>query len=334
MRNVLLAAACVFFGGDLLSQCCSAGSGSPIAGGTSQGVLQEKQVELNLNFQNVFTDVYYKGSERLTDTAASFNSNYLYFRSAFGLYKRLTLSLESGYYINRTDQVNDSFAYESKGIGDLIIFPRYEVYNNACDKSKSEIVLGLGFKIPLGKYNDSIGVLEPFSGQVFYYTMPPAVQPSTGSHDLIFYAFYFREHVKTGIKFFASGLHVKKGWNPLGEKFGDYSSLGLFVSKVFKKKLGVTLQAKMENVTRMKYNENVALMGAFLYDVDATGSEKIFLVPQVSYGLLKGKVTLYAMSEFPIYQHLTKTQLGSKSMITAGVSWRFFATKPFTKKES
>ncbi|MCC7303662.1 MAG: hypothetical protein IT233_13560 [Bacteroidia bacterium] len=316
------------------AQCCSAGSGSPVAGGTSQGVLQEKQMEISTHFQHIYTGTYYRGSEKLKDTTTWFSSNYLYLRTAIGLSKKLTFSVESGYYLNRTDFLNDSLSYQSGGIGDLILFPRYEVYSKACESHKTEIVLGLGFKIPLGKYNDSIGMLEPFSGTTIYFTMPPAVQPSTGANDVILYGFYYRELLKPELKVFSSLVHVHKGWNPLGEKFGNYTALGLFVSKVFKKKLGVTLQLKTENIERMKYNEDAYMMGSYLYDVDATGSEKLFLVPQLSYGFFKGKLLYYISSEFPVYQRLNKAQVASERFITTGLSWRFFANKPFTKKES
>ncbi|HRD39911.1 MAG TPA: hypothetical protein PLC65_14880, partial [Bacteroidia bacterium] len=62
--------------------CCSGGSGSPIAGGASQGVLQERQAEISLNYQYLGTDRFKTGD---VDTSKLFNylySHYLYGRIA------------------------------------------------------------------------------------------------------------------------------------------------------------------------------------------------------------------------------------------------------------
>ena len=39
--------------------CCSGGSGSPIAGGASQGVLQDRQVEISANYQYLSTNKFF-----------------------------------------------------------------------------------------------------------------------------------------------------------------------------------------------------------------------------------------------------------------------------------
>ena len=47
-------------------------------------------------------------------------------------------------------------------------------------------------------------------------------------------------------------LYVKKGFNSLGEKFGDYISFGLFAGKTLFMKLGLTAQIKGEWVGKME----------------------------------------------------------------------------------
>src|SRR5260221_6295548 len=178
------------------AQCCAGGSGSPIAGGASQGVLQERQVELSTNFQFISTDKFYKKDVRDTSrTFDSFSSTYEYFKLAYGLTKNLTMSVESGYFFEKKEiglDKNPATTYESKGIGDLIIFPRYDVINWTEEKHRTEVTVGLGIKIPLGSYNDSTGNIEPFSGQTFYVSKPTSVQLSSGANDIIFYTFPFR----------------------------------------------------------------------------------------------------------------------------------------------
>jgi outer membrane receptor protein involved in Fe transport len=118
-------------------------------------------------------------------------------------------------------------------------------------------------------------------------------------------------------------MYIKKGWNPVGEKLGDFASLGLFAGKSFKDKFGVTLQLRYEWVDRMSLNEVVRLHAYPNYDPDATGYKKVFLSPQLSYS--KGKFIFYGLTDFPIYQYVNKTQVGTKHQSTIGISYKFFA---------
>jgi hypothetical protein len=108
----------------------------------------------------------------------------------------------------------------------------------------------------------------------------------------------------------------------LGQKFGDYSSLGLFASQTVLKKVVVTLQLRGEYVSKMKYDKNVDMLALYNIDVYSTGSRKVFLAPQVSYSA--GNFIFYAMYEAPLYQYLNGTQVGSQHQLTSGISYRFF----------
>ncbi|CAN5493210.1 hypothetical protein BH11BAC1_BH11BAC1_14520 [soil metagenome] len=319
---------------DVDAQCCAGGSGSCIAGGASQGVLQYQQLELNTNFQFINTDKFYKKDS--PETKGSFDrysSQYEYFRIAYGLSKNLTFSVESGYYLLKKEvglNKNPASSYTSKGFGDLIIFPRYDILNASNEKTVSEITVGLGYKIPLGSYNDSTGNIEPFSGKTYYVTTPQSVQLSSGAQDLIFYTFLYREYLKSKFKIFANAMYIRKGYNPNGEKLGDFLSVGLFTGRSFFKNFGITLQLRYEKVEQMKINENILLYGKpSTYFPEATGYKKVFFTPQVSFS--KGKFTIYASTDLPLYQYINSsdyyTQVGSKYTTTVGVSFRFFTKR-------
>lgn len=328
MKKTIVFFVITYFSFNGFSQsCCSGGSGSPIAGGSSQGVLQEKQMELSLNYQYLGTDRFKAGD---VDTARLFNylySHYLYARVAYGLTKNLTLSLESGYFITKTEiALHKKDTISSKGIGDLIIFPRYNVYNRNTELTRTEITVGLGYKIPLGKYNDSTVVYQnPYTLKKYYSTNPPTVQPTTGSQDFIFYGFLYRGWVDTKFRVFANFLYLKKGWNPLGQKFGDFASIGLFAGKTFFKRLGVTVQIKAEWIDKMKYNHNIDMLALYNIDVNSTGSKKVFFVPQLSYS--HKNYTIYALSEIPLYQYVNRVQAVSYYNVIAGLSYRFYLRK-------
>ncbi len=327
MKHIIFVSAFLFLiSGTVNGQCCSGGTGSPIAGGASQGVLSLHQLELNTNFQFIDTDRFFTGSARDTNKYFDrFRSLYQYFRIAYGVSDRLTFSVEMGNYLLKEEiGLNNDPArtYSSSGVGDLIIFPRYEVFNRNRFGRTSELTLGLGFKIPLGSYNDSTGNVEPFSGMTYYVTNPQGVQVTSGANDIIFYLFYSRGFPKTDLKVFATALYIGKGWNPLGEKLGDYASLGLFASKSLTPGLGATLQVRGEWTDAMKVNPNILMFSYPNYDPEATGYKKVFLSPQLN--LTLGMFTLFAIADIPLYQHVNKTQVGSTYQFTAGLSFRVF----------
>lgn len=308
--------------------CCGGGSGSPIAGGASQGVLQDRQIEINTNFQYVSTDRFFYADSR--DTAFYFDqytSKYIYTRLAYGVTKDLTMSVETGYWINKTQVgLHAVDTISSSGFGDLILFPRYDVINRTGENKRVELTLGLGVKIPLGSYNDSMGYVEPFSGNTYYVTKPLSVQTSSGANDFIGYAFFYRGFPDQKFSVFASAIYIHKGWNPVGEKIGDFASVGLFANRTFFNKLGVTLAVRGEWIDHMQLNETVYLYNYPSYDPEATGSRKVLFIPQISYNF-GGKFTAYALSEIPLYQYVTKNQVGSAFQVTTGISYRFLTYK-------
>lgn len=308
--------------------CCSGGSGSPIAGGSSQGVLLEKQVEFSSNYQRISSNVFMAQDHDTSRMFESLSSDYVYTRLAYGVTKKLTFSIETGYFLNRRQiGLENADTIQSKGFGDLIIFPRYELFNKKTEKIKTEITLGLGYKIPIGSYNDSTLVFtNPNTNQKYYTVSPPTVQATNGSQDFIFYGFFMQEYTKAKIKIFANSIYIKKGWNPLSMKFGDYASIGLFVNRMFyKKRIGTTLQVKGEYIGEMQHDKNVDVLALYNIDVKSTGSRKVFFVPQVSYTYKN--LTLYCFSEIPLYQYLNGTQVASSFQFTGGFSYRFMAYK-------
>ena len=173
-------------------------------------------------------------------------------------------------------------------------------------------------------------MLDEWVGDL-YSINPPLVQTTNGSNDFMFYSFIFREYQKRKLRLFISALHVKKNFNSLGVKFGDYSSLGLFVSKTFFRKWGLTSQLKLEHIGKIKAAENIDLLADYNIEPISTGSNKAFFTPQISYSQ-KG-LTFFVTSEIPIYQYLHGTQIGSQNQFTFGVNYRFLTKKPETEFE-
>jgi hypothetical protein len=312
---------------NLNSQCCAIGGGNPLAGDVSQGVLQHRQIELNSNFQYVNTNRFLTENKTDTNYLERFSSQYLYTRLGIGVTERFTMSVEAGYWLDK-NQVGllERDSYRSSGIGDLILLPRYNLIKGTARNRFTNIVLGMGVKIPLGSYNDSIGHLEPFSGEIIYTTKPPAVQATSGAQDILFNVLYSGRLPVGRLQLSANFMYILKGWNPLGERLGDYTSLGIFVGRNLGDDLNIALQLRAEWIDQMQLNNEIRMYSFTNYDPEATGSRKVFVAPQLSY-VVKNRFTVFAQSEIPVYQYVNKTQIASQTQFTIGLSYRFLLNR-------
>ena len=289
-------------------------------------MLQENQMEISINYQNNSSNKFFAENRDTTSLFNNLNSDYLFFRVDYGLSKKLTLSVASGYFLDKSKIGKDnSDTISSNGVGDLIIFPRYSIYNKTANFKRTAVVIGLGLKIPLGSHNDTTNLGS--YGIDNYQMNPPMLQTTNGSQDLMFNSFFFREYQKSKLRLFISSLYVKKGYNSLGIKYGDYTSVGFFASKTFFYRWGVTAQLKAEKIDQIKVANNIEEWDLLEYSItpESTGSKKWFFIPQLSYS--KNGLTVYATSEIPLYQYLNGTQIGSQNQFTVGVNYRFLTKK-------
>jgi hypothetical protein len=329
MRYLVVGILLLALQANVLAQgCCSGGAGSPLAGGASTGVLKKNQIELSLSHQYNYTDEFYTGDSDTINLIDQLTSNYMFMRFDYGITDKFTMSLATGYYLNRTIlELGYKDTISSSGISDIILLPRYSVFNKTRPNSRTEITLGVGLKIPIGSNTDSSTVGVNSVGEDVFVISPPTVQATTGSQDLMLYGFVFHGYQKRKLRLFANTLFLRKGYNSMGQKFGDYASLGLFVSKTVFKNIGLTAQVKGEWVGKMKVAETVSDVDLAIYNIDlhASGSKKVFFVPQVSYNYKQ--LTMFVSSEIPLYQYLTGVQPGSMYQLTTGLSYRFMAKK-------
>lgn len=328
MRYLILCAIILISNGVSFAQgCCAGGAANPIAGGASTGVLLKNQVEIAGNYQYNYSDVYFAKDSDTTNLIDGLGSSYFFLRADYGVTSKFTMSVASGYYTHKTlIELGYRDTVKSKGLGDLILFPRYSVFNKTRENSTSEITLGLGVKVPLTSGTKTHLVGKNANGDV-YAILPPTVQTTTGAVDYMFYGFFYQGYQKRKLRFFANTLFIKKGYNNLDYKFGDYFSLGLYVGKTIFKNVGITSQLKGEWIGHMDVKKSVTEEDLAVYgiDISSTGSKKVFFVPQISY--THKNFTLFATSDIPLYQYLNGVQIGSLYQFTTGLTYRFLAKK-------
>ena len=308
---------CFYFNESSGQGCCSGSSGNPIAGGVSSGVLQENQIEFSSNYQYTFSDKFFSGTQDTINLFDNLNSDYLFLKTEYGVNKRITLSISAGYYFNKA-QVGGIKPTKSNGLADIIIFPRINVLNKDMPFNRTEITLGVGVKAPLGTHKDSSLIIPSIN---YWEINPPITQLSSGAYDLLLYSFFLREFKLQKIKIFSSILHINKGFNSLDQKMGNYSSFAIYISKILDNNIGSALQIKAEEIKKIDagnvWNSE---------DLEASsGSNKIFLIPQLSYSL--NNFSFFGSYEIPLYQNINGTQIGSKEKITFGFSYRFLTKK-------
>ena len=335
MRLIVLAIFSLLFQNFAFSQgCCSGGASNPIAGGAATGVLQKYQMEVSLNYQTNQSNTFFEGAEEVEQEGIydELSSDYLFLRTDYGISRKLTLSLATGYHLNKALKEKDTTTtLSNSGMGDLIIFPRYNIYNDTKGNIRSEMTLGIGVKLPIGSHTDTVDSSRSNAPEY----LPPTLQLSTGGADIMLYALYFSEYKKQRFRVFANLLYIRKGYNSLDDKFGDYTSLSLFVSKRVSRKWGLTTQLKGEwigqlNAKQSKLDRFENNSDNFLIEFEAenwkerkdnTGSKKVLFIPQLSYS--QNGLTIFVTSEIPFYQNLNGYQFASQQQFTVGVNYRF-----------
>ena len=152
------------------------------------------------------------------------------------------------------------------------------------------------------------------------------------AHRILFFTVSFTgDTQKKNFRLFSNVLYIKKGWNSLGQKFGDYKSVGLFAGKTFFDNMGVTLQLKGEIIDTMQHDLNIDMQALYNIDVKSTGSKRVTFVPQISYTYKA--ITFFGLAEIPLYEYVNGVQSAAQTNITCGLSYRFFTVKSRIPKE-
>jgi hypothetical protein len=302
------------------SQCC--GMGSPVGGNANAGVLNKKTLRYSTLYQYGYFETYYHKDVRLINYGPIKNSNYNFISltMGYGLTKRYTIENEAGYYINKTQHLNDTvldkLAEPGHGFASGVFSVKYGAYINPI--KEFEVSVGAGLKYPFTTQPQIVNNVR----------LPLEVQPSARTFG------------------FVGQLFLKKGFSPIGlnllllnrfetnRKNLDHYTLGnlnitsLFISKkIIPNFIGIIQIRNDLKKSDITEDLNVKLL--------SEGSHIIYVIPQLTY-VVGGKWIVSAFCDLPVYKYYKGTadynlgtggQLSNKYACGISLSHDFKLTK-------
>jgi hypothetical protein len=283
-----------------VAQCCS--PGNPAAGAASVGTIEKKSLRLTTFYRHSFSDTYYiDGNSKAEWQGAKANFNYIGEIITYGITKKLTVETEIGYFLNKSkkDIYQD---LNTHGFATSVFSFKYNILKT---KRELEITIGAGAKIPFTQ--------EAILGE-FEIPYPDDIQPSTHAFGYVGQLFISKAYPKHQFKIILMNRYETNYRNMEGYKFGDALFTSLFLSKSFLEKFTALVQVRNEHREIDKIYEDGIGYNTF----SSTGSDVIFLSPQLSY-TLPHKFNVAALVDFPISRNYKGTQLGPKYAIGVSV---------------
>jgi hypothetical protein len=271
-----------------IAQCCS--PGNPVAGAASVGTVPKKKFRSITFFRHSFSDTYYEGNKVSEMQGVEANFNYIGEIIGYGLFKRLTIEGEFGYFINKTKKDTVMGTQETKGLYNGVISLKYCLLKS---KNDWEITVGSGFKFPFTR--------TPIVGE-YDVPLPEDIQPSTNATGFVAQLYVAKSYPKKKFGVILINRYEINGRNENRYRFGNAFYSSLFISKGFLKRFTGLLQIR---------NENRAMDVQGDIDFTSSGSNVVFMAPMLTCRLPRDfNVTTYF--DFPVNRNYEGLQLGPK----------------------
>jgi hypothetical protein len=217
-------------------------------------------------------------------------SNYAGLQLAYGITKKFTADLETGYYLNRTQDIQAyglNYLLNGYGLSSVTLGGRYNVYRN--DDKEFEFTSGIGVKVPSTTVPMVVDGVE----------LSEDVQPCNGAYGLVIRNFFFKEYDSAGVRLFAVSTININSTNPKQYREGNSYLTSVFVSKTLRKNLTGIIQVRNE------IRERCYRYGAI---IPSSGGMRFVLVPQFNISI-KQRYNISALYELPLYQYYNGIQL-------------------------
>jgi hypothetical protein len=279
----------ISFNQTFYAQCC--GGCSPIGGNTNQGTLPKYTLQVNTYYKHGYSEGYMQSDHNSNfKFVQNANNSFVGLQLGYGISKRLTVVVDGGYYLNRTQNFDiQSYKFSLNGFGGSSVTLSGK-YNIIKDTARDiEFTMGVGLKLPWSKNPQIIDGVE----------LTEDVQPSNGAYGLVISTFLFKDFDKSGLRMFLLNTAAINGKSIRDYKEGNTYITSFFVSKTFLKNWSGILQVRNE-VRDFAYRDDIK--------VTSSGGYRFLIVPQLNYSIKK-KYNISALYEMPIYQNYYGIQL-------------------------
>jgi hypothetical protein len=288
-------------------QCCSAGS--PVGGDGSNDGLGKNELRIFASYRYSLSKVYFHNDSKL-DLNFIDKSNFDFgsLSITYGIWPRLSLHTELGYFIDKTQNLNinnEKVMIRTHGLGDLAFNVRVLALRTV--KPVSQLVVSAGIKIPIGAFHEEINGA----------TVPISLQPSSGALKYNAGVFYTRKRTdrKFGCNTFALfeiSQTIKKGY--LIYRYGNYFQFAFAGTYAITKNFGFNANAKFEWRGKDMRESGIK--------IESTGSYVVFFNPQLIYNF-KYKWGLILMADIPVYKYVNGYQLTNRFALQFGLRKSF-----------
>ncbi len=294
----------VFGAKPAISQCFS--SANPVGGSSNLLVLDKKTFRFVGYYRHAYSNRYFEGSSKSDfNQVNTADYNYGGVILAFGIFQKLTLETEWGYFFNKTYHFNVPAHTDLSGRGfyNTVVSGKFRILTDYVHRFY--ISGSAGAKIPLSlnsKVKDGI-------------TLPVDLQPSTNAFGSVLQLFFVKENSESGMRYFLISRFEYNLPNRNDYQLGKAFMTSLFVSKHFPDHWlpgDWTAIIQLRNETRTK-NRREGDMEV------STGGSVFLLSPQVNYSIQE-KWNVSFIFDIPAYQYLNGTQLAYNYAFTINLS--------------
>lgn len=297
----------VFLYGEIQAQCCS--PGNPVGGTANLSIVAKKSLRMNTYFRHGYADTYYEGSSKnnfqFVDNASY---NYLGTILTYGLFNRLNVEAELGYYFNKTQNYklnNTVYTLEGFGLREGVLSLKYNIYKNS--EKELEFTGALGAKIPFSQTPQTVDNVE----------LPIDVQPSGMAFGIVAQSFLYKGFIANGLHLFLLNRYENTIENPQKYRYGQVFYTSIFISKSLNPNWSVIVQFRDE------------WRGVDERDgqhVPSSGGHLLFIAPQINYSIQQ-KWNVSVLADIPIYRNYNGLQLSPKYAFSLLISKEFDLSK-------
>ena len=287
----------LFSNNNASAQCCSAGS--PVGATVNVGVLDKGMLRVSAFYRHNSLDNYFTGTEKnntYSGKISTTNFNYTNLNVAYGLTHRVSIEVDAGYFLNKTQILKDPVGYVRKGFGFSAanISLKYCMFNDM--SNQFEATVGAGVKIPLAtelQYDGSV-------------PLPVEIQPSTGAYGYSFQLFLNKGFSEHKFRIFNINRIEINNENKFNYRYGAFMINSLFLSKQITSKLAFVLEIRNEWKQQDK-EENIFTKETV--ETINTGNHNVIASPRLSYSI-KNAWFVSALYDIPVYRNYIGTQMG------------------------